>query len=1052
MKFTKVLIEIPTKNRDAILGRCLASLVNQSYQDFDVLILNDGDEEVGRVKTTQFFLEQLKTQHWVWVEDGSRISQAHNHNIPLYDPRFRGYQYICRLDDDVLMNYRALEYMVEDVLEYGVDCVGGLWFEREYANEQFFDRRVPDWGLRDHYATIGVVGEINNNWQQRVYHPTDDLYDVQHVYSVALYNADAMRRAGGWPEVYSKGVAHGEETDGTYRLFLSGCRLSVDPRVSGQHLKSPGGIRSTPKASDKQYQDGEKWKARKPLLEKINFRQPKIALWCQHEFGIGGAQRLYYETVSLLQSSLWTQAEVHPILGGDHISPQQCQEIFGFTYQEYPPMADYDVCIVMAHEPFYPVRAKHYILYTFFPDEYHDKSIDATDVVLGISQYTAEWIGKKWLQEAGCIYPVANVKQETPTEKLKWILCVGRADPHKAPLWLMEHFAEWQSTGEFEGWELHVVLATTEVYATYEKQIKDFAAEHPSIVLHINISEQELQYMYRKSAMLWAANGLYAENDPKVAEHFGLTPIEAWSKKCVPIVYDIGGHRETVDAKYRWKDADDLLQISKRVVEQFGKSYPDNMVDIMRFGAGVYVREWTDLIYRVNAYALEKQPMQPIDVKPPKIRLAMICDSPRLDEYEIGLTTGFAIVGGQIVREIVKQPDFDLYVFGLMDTKIPHNIGELPYHFYPSPRGDMQAYDKRTLPDFIQWADADVIFEIYDPGNMLGHVNIMNILGESAPIVGYFPMEGGSRISHATYELVQKLAYPVTYCNAGKELIHRILPDVPVYVAYHGADHADFKPLAPERRQKFRELVGWDGKFVLMNCGTNKRVKQQPILIEAMRLLLQQGHDDIYLYLHTRPFDDHIMQGWTLDWIIEHDEKVYGVPLSEHVLFPPILDKWRGIPYTMDNIEEWRMTTPPEPRQRGALFAGLDFITRYGIADMYVDVSSAEGHGLPVLEAAACGVPCISINDGMARTEIHSRYCHMLDPDYTYDTWHISSTLSLVNPQKVADTILMLKGNAELRNRYAPAQARIREDLPWKRTADFFIDLFRRAYATKTRR
>jgi glycosyltransferase involved in cell wall biosynthesis len=194
------------------------------------------------------------------------------------------------------------------------------------------------------------------------------------------------------------------------------------------------------------------------------------------------------------------------------------------------------------------------------------------------------------------------------------------------------------------------------------------------------------------------------------------------------------------------------------------------------------------------------------------------------------------------------------------------------------------------------------------------------------------------------------------------------------------------------------------------------------------------------------------MQGWTLDWIIEHDEAVYGVPLSDHILFPPMLDKWHGVPYKLDEIEEWRMTRPPEPRQRGALFAGLDFITRYCLADLYVDVSSAEGHGLSVLEAAACGVPCISVNDGMARTEVHSKYCHMLEPVYNYDTWHISSTLALVDPRDVAAMILELKENDELRNRFAPAQAHIKEDLPWARTADFFIDLFRRAYAAKTRR
>jgi len=434
----RILIEISTKNRDSVLGRCLAALHQQSYQDFDVLILNDGEQEIGSTKTTAYILKELERVHAVWIEKGSCISQAHNHNVPLYNLRFAAdYDYIVRLDDDILLNRRAVEHMRHSMLEnINAAAIGGLWFEMEWASDEFHDRAMPE--DLSHPEFCGRIGLLNSTWQQRVYHPANELYEVEHIYSACMYNAEAMRRAGGWPEVYSKGVAHGEETDGTCRLHLAGYKLFVDPRVTGQHLRSPGGIRSNKRLNEATAMDRAKWQNRLPKLRNINF-SPTVAVECQHAFGLGGAERLFYHTIHLLQSK--TGLDVYPVFQGAHYSPEECHKAFGFSYEErkHPdsPLEFYDVHITIGHELIPVTNAEHRILYCLFPLEVDDP-IDMAlflelDLILGISEYTTEYIGKIWGYDTKHLYPPVVPIGQGDVEKENIILVVSRCVPYKAP-------------------------------------------------------------------------------------------------------------------------------------------------------------------------------------------------------------------------------------------------------------------------------------------------------------------------------------------------------------------------------------------------------------------------------------------------------------------------------------------------------------------------------------------------------------------------------------------------------------------------------------------
>ena len=273
----RILIDVSTKNRAGILARCLAALTTQTFQDFDVLIMDDSDsnQQVEDRPIVQEWISRLRLHHKVWLQAGSGISQAHNHNVPLYDDEFLEYKWILRLDDDVVLNATALYYLEAlGTASIGCAAVGGLYFENE-EGVPFSDRDVPSAEMWDEH--IELQGEISDkyhpsNWPQRLYHWNRKsnkhipYWEAQALYSACLYNADAMRAAGGWPECYSPGVAHMEEIDGTFRLHRAGHKLFVIPWVTAQHLKSSGGIRTNDDWEEKQMLDFQVWAKRLPLI------------------------------------------------------------------------------------------------------------------------------------------------------------------------------------------------------------------------------------------------------------------------------------------------------------------------------------------------------------------------------------------------------------------------------------------------------------------------------------------------------------------------------------------------------------------------------------------------------------------------------------------------------------------------------------------------------------------------------------------------------------------------------------------------------------------
>jgi glycosyltransferase involved in cell wall biosynthesis len=190
---------------------------------------------------------------------------------------------------------------------------------------------------------------------------------------------------------------------------------------------------------------------------------------------------------------------------------------------------------------------------------------DTYDVITANSEFTASWIKRLWNRDAPVVYSATELMPPPPSgRKDNIILTVGRYNWDKQQQILIDVFRGMNELHE-AGWELHLVGQTLPEKAShqYHDALRDGARGYP-VRFHYDLSLEDLRQLYGRSAIYWHAKGFSVpEDEPHLMEHFGITPLEAMSAGCVPVVMDAGGLRETVQHGVnglRWSTLDELRQ------------------------------------------------------------------------------------------------------------------------------------------------------------------------------------------------------------------------------------------------------------------------------------------------------------------------------------------------------------------------------------------------------------------------------------------------------------------------------------------------------------
>ena len=115
-----------------------------------------------------------------------------------------------------------------------------------------------------------------------------------------------------------------------------------------------------------------------------------------------------------------------------------------------------------------------------------------------------------------------------------------------------------------KNWKLVLVVGLHEMDMPKLKKLQLKGKGYPIEFLR-NANKDKLSKIYSKSKIYWHASG-YGEDlerNPELAEHFGISTVEAMASGAVPIVINAGGQKEIVENNkngFLWNSLEELVQ------------------------------------------------------------------------------------------------------------------------------------------------------------------------------------------------------------------------------------------------------------------------------------------------------------------------------------------------------------------------------------------------------------------------------------------------------------------------------------------------------------
>jgi glycosyltransferase involved in cell wall biosynthesis len=180
------------------------------------------------------------------------------------------------------------------------------------------------------------------------------------------------------------------------------------------------------------------------------------------------------------------------------------------------------------------------------------------------SVFTKKIIDDEFGVQSLVIYPPVETSAFKPRRKENLILSVGRFSnllQSKRHDVLTEVFKSFYDRG-IKDWKL-VLAGGTEIGTDeYLKKLKEEVKGYPVKILE-SPGIESIKELYGKAKIYWSASGFEIDTvkEPKKAEHFGITLIEAMSAAAVPLAFNAGGFKEIIidnENGFLWNSKEEL--------------------------------------------------------------------------------------------------------------------------------------------------------------------------------------------------------------------------------------------------------------------------------------------------------------------------------------------------------------------------------------------------------------------------------------------------------------------------------------------------------------
>ena len=307
----------------------------------------------------------------------------------------------------------------------------------------------------------------------------------------------------------------------------------------------------------------------------------------------------------------------------------------------------------------------------------------------------------------------------------------------------------------------------------------------------------------------------------------------------------------------------------------------------------------------------------------------------------------YAIINHFQLLEMVKRPDLTVFH---QDMPFVKNAWK-PVKGLVDPISEMAL---RQLPSPPPNGEADVTLRMYCPFN-LRSANTPRTVMFGSTEWGTVPPSiiKGMKVTSFQQAHAHSNTIIVTPSNWSREgFIYSGADPDRVEIVPHGVDPQIYRPLPSEERRKLRQKLGWNDYFIFFNSGVMWNQRQG---VDGLLKAFAQVVDrcpEARLVLKGR------------DHIFPSRQEILNA--SKNALTDAELEKIK-----------------PRVIYMGGNLSSTEVAELYQAANVYVSPYLAEGFNLPVLEAAACGLPVICTQGGPTDDFTH--------PDFT---WGIKSQVS----------------------------------------------------------
>lgn len=229
-----ITVIVPVYNVEQYLRQCLDSILNQTYQEIEVLLINDGSTDASDEICREYAERDNRIRYF--VKENGGLSDARNYALD----RAEG-EYVTFVDSDDFLMEQALEKLYATSLLGESDLVVGFFC---YFEEPYFQLFT-----KEHFPELPIT------YVDILYalHQMDEMVDVNFLrFSTAWGKLYKLSLFDGIRYPYGK---YAEDQFTTWRLYLKAEKIAVSNQVVYAYRHNPNSLSNNFNLSHMDYID-----------------------------------------------------------------------------------------------------------------------------------------------------------------------------------------------------------------------------------------------------------------------------------------------------------------------------------------------------------------------------------------------------------------------------------------------------------------------------------------------------------------------------------------------------------------------------------------------------------------------------------------------------------------------------------------------------------------------------------------------------------------------------------------------------------------------------